>query len=133
MGKSVRELAEDVDAALGRLAQARGLEAEAQDALSLAQQDVAKAYADVADARDALFAEHPELAPAPALQIPRPPDGPIPALKGTIVTTNNSAWDPMPVEVDDDHDPRFTGGASVVSPVDGEDLPPVEWEEHEES
>lgn len=106
--RSVRDLAEEVDDALGRLALAKGQEAAAQEALDLAKKDVAEAEQEVARARDALFSEHPELARDAA---PTPPPA-----------------DTEVVEVDDENDPRFTSGI-VVSP--DEDLPPIEWNEHD--
>lgn len=124
MGRSVRDLAGEVDEALGRLAQAQGLEATAIDTLRLAEADVAKARADVAAARDALFKEHPHLAP----------DGwskPVPKIEAAPPQENPGAWDPEPVEVDDPNDSRFTAGATVVDPSDDADLPPIVWGEHD--
>lgn len=136
LGRSVRDLAGEVDEALGQLAQARGLEAAARDALDLALNDVAKAERGVREARDALFREHPDLAP----------DGWAPA--GTVSATDqwdlhpgtlregnmpkNPAWDDEVIHIDDDSDPRFTAGASTISPVDGDPLPPIEWAERDE-
>lgn len=130
LGRSVRDLAGEVDEALGRLAQARGLEATATDALRMAQQDVAKAQQDVAEARDALFTEHPDLAPDgwskpvkenPRTAVPLPDE----------MLANPGAWDPEPIEVDDANDSRYTGGVSSIPVGDDEPLPPIEWEEHD--
>lgn len=136
MGRSVVDLAQNVDDALGRLAQARGLEAQASDALRLAQADVRKAEADVAAARDALFAEHPDLSPTPRPTIvnhngENPVAQPSPDNPALLPGQDPSKFEV--VEVDDANDPRFTAGAGV-SPIptgDGEPLPPVEWEEHD--
>lgn len=130
LGRSVRDLADEVDQALGRLASAQGLEAQASDALALARADVATARQEVSTARDALFAQHPDLAPEgwnvntnPRTQIPTPDEA----------VANPGAWDPDPVEVDDANDPRFTAGVSSVVPVsDDAELPPIVWGENDE-
>lgn len=129
MGRSVVDLAGEVDAALGRLAQARGLEAQATEALLLAQHDVARAQEEVAAARDALFDEHPDLRPQGVVVAPRQ-NG-----KTSMAhphPTPGPAWESEPVEVDDADDPRFTAGASVVPVSDTEPLPPIVWGEHED-
>lgn len=133
MRRSVRDLAEEVDAALGLLAEARGLEAATLDTLALAREDVRKAEEAVKKARDALFEEHPDLAPkgwgTPAIQNKETP----------VIDPSNPALlpgqDPSkfePVEVDDSDDPRFTAGAQIVSPSDTDDLPPIVWGEHDD-
>lgn len=132
MGRSVRDLAEEVDAALGRLAQARGLEAQAQDALRLAQQDVKRASREVMDARDALFQEHPDLAPT-GWPGPAGTTSATDQFQEVPVTENPSAWEAQPVEVDDDNDPRFTAGAgAAISTRDDDPLPPIVWGEHDD-
>jgi hypothetical protein len=60
--RSVRDLAEQVDDALGKLALAKGQQAQVHAALLLADDDVREAEQAVQRARDALFLEHPELA-----------------------------------------------------------------------
>lgn len=114
--RPVVDLAQDVDAALGRLAHAQGQQAAAEEVLRLAQQDVREAQQAVADARDALFREHPELAPTSAPVVSAAPVAP------------ETGYEV--VEVDDENDPRFTAGVDI-SPNEDDPLPPVEWEEHD--
>lgn len=131
LGRSVRDLAGEVDEALGRLAQARGLEAVAQDTLAMAQADVSQALRAVEAARDALFEQHPDLAPKgwgttsnqeqPVTQ-PHLPFDPGPGL-------DPSKFEAEVLEVDDMNDPRFTGGVSPVSSSSDEPLPDIEWGE----
>lgn len=134
LGRSVRDLADEVDQALGRLAQARGLEAAATEALRLAQQDVARAQQEVAQARDALFEEHPDLRPdnqpGPTIQQETPMSQPQHVPEGL----DPSKFDPEIIEVDDPNDSRYTAGAGVssVPTGDGEPLPPIEWGEHDD-
>lgn len=130
LGRSVRDLAEEVDAALGRLASAKHQEQQCEESLAQARQMVADAQADVDRARDELFTEHPDLAPRPTHRPPVSSGG----IEGAMDVALLPGQDPSkfePVEVDDDNDPRFTAGASVVSASDDADLPPVEWEEHD--
>lgn len=128
LGRSVVDLAGDVDKALMRLADARGLQAQAQQALALADDDVREAMVAVQDARDALFKEHPELAGGSA--------APSPVADPPVADAVPEGLDPSKFEaigeVDDDNDPRYTSGASSVSSVDSEPLPPVVWGEHDE-
>lgn len=137
LGRSVVDLAQAVDDALNELAQAKGQQAACQQALTLADEDVAAAEAKVRAARDALFEEHPHL----VVTQPQQPQVPTsaPTHGGPVKHPDPSALlpgqDPSKfevVEVDDSDDPRFTAGFSPVSPSDDEDLPPVVWTEHEE-
>lgn len=112
--RPVVDLAQAVDDALTRLAEARGLEAIAQETLLLAQRDVREAQQAVATARDALFTEHPELGMATAV-----------AAVPVVAETGYEQ-----VEVDDENDPRFTGGVEI-SPDEDVPLPPIEWEERD--
>ena len=121
MGRSVVDLAGEVDAALGRLAEARGLEAQCVEALGIAEQDVLRAQRAVAAARDALFAEHPDLRPEGTYIEMTPP--PAPDL--------HPHFESEVIEIDDDNDPRYTGGASSIPVSDDEPLPPIMWEEHD--
>lgn len=118
LGRSVKDLAEEVDVALGRLAQARGHREACQLALNLADDDVREAMVAVETARDALFQEHPDLA-----------GGSVSSSPVTEPLVSDDGYEI--VEVDDDNDPRFTGGASSIDPTDGAPLPPVVWTEHE--
>lgn len=132
LGRTVVDLAGEVDAALGRLASAQHQEAQARESLSQAQAMVAQARHDVAEARDALFAEHPDLAPEGWTMHDRKHEDPrdrIPLPDEAIA--NPGAWDPTPVEVDDANDSRYTGGVSTIPTGDDEPLPPIEWEEHD--
>jgi len=113
--RPVVDLAQEVDDALGRLAHARGQQEACRHALSLADGDVRQAEQAVAAARDALFAEHPELVPGPA-----------PAVAAPIAPETGYER----VEVDDENDPRFTAGVEV-STSDDDPLPPIVWEEHD--
>lgn len=133
MGRSVVDLAGDVDDALGALAMAQGQREAAAEALRLSDIDVAEAQARVNAARDALFTEHPHLAPPgglpmledknPRTRVPLPDEA----------LANPGAWDPDPVEVDDPDDPEYTAGAPVSIPVDdSEPLPPIVWQEHDD-
>lgn len=138
LGRSVRDLAEEVDNALGRLASARGLEAVAQDTLRLAQADVAKAEAEVAAARDALFEEHPDLRPSTWSPVSdfQPQEASVSATPAPLSGDLEGHLDPSKfeaIEVDDSDDPRWTSGAApVVSPSEDDDLPPIVWGEHDE-
>lgn len=129
LGRSVVDLAQAVDEALGELAQAQGQEAACQEALRLAQQDVAAAQAKVRAARDALFEEHPRLAGTDVPKQQEEIDVHHPRADQIGPATDPSKFEV--VEVDDDNDPRYTAGFSPVSPRDDVDLPPVEWEEHD--
>jgi len=127
--RSVVDLAQQVDDALGALAQARGQEEAARLALNLAQDDVRDAQARVAEARAALFKEHPDLVgdsqptnnQEPTVH-PRP-DSLLPGQDPSKFEV---------VEVDDSDDPRFTAGFSTTPTDDGADLPPIDFVEHEE-
>lgn len=140
LGRSVVDLAQEVDDALGALAQAQGQEAACQEALRLAQQDVAAAHAKVRAAREALFTEHPHLRGDTDTQPPttRSSGG----IEGAIDVAHPDPTNPalLPgqdpskfevVEVDDADDARFTAGVSTVPTGDDEPLPPIVWEEHE--
>lgn len=138
LGRSVVDLAQAVDDALAHLAFCKGQQAEAQEFLRVADEDVAQAQRLLATARDALFDEHPELG-MPSYPGPTPPhhegvfDVSHPMPQQTIPEgLNPDAFDPIPIEVDDDNDERFTSGAAPVSAVDGDPLPDVVWEEHDE-
>lgn len=133
VGRSVRDLAEEVDAALGRLAFARGTREAAQQALDLADGDVRQAMLDLEAARDALFNDHPDLAPKgwgtptnqeQTMSQPTLPFDPGPGL-------DPSKFDPIPIEVDDPNDSRFTAGMSTVPTDDDEPLPDLVWGEHD--
>lgn len=139
LGRSVVDLAQQVDEALGALAHAKGQQAACQEALRLANEDVAAAEAKVRAARQALFDEHPDLLgdTPPAHQPPVSSGG----IEGAMDVAHPDpslllpGQDPSKfevVEVDDANDPRFTAGFSPVPVGDDDDLPPVEWTEHEE-
>lgn len=138
LGRSVVDLAQEVDDALGALAHAKGQQAACQQALALANEDVAAAEAKVRAARQALFDEHPDL-----LGDATPPQPPVSSggIVGAIDVAHPDPSALLPgqdpskfevVEVDDANDPRFTAGFSPVSASDDEDLPPIEWTEHDE-
>lgn len=131
LGRSVVDLAGEVDAALGRLASAQHQHAQCVESLAQATALVEQARADVDEARDALFREHPDLAPkgwgTPANANQEQPMSSIDPGPGL----DPSKFDPEPVIVDDANDPRFTGGASPIPTGDDAPLPPIEWEEHD--
>jgi hypothetical protein len=133
MGRSVVDLAGEVDTALARLAEAEGERERVMLALTLADDDVARARQAVNTARDALFKEHPHLAPdgwsQPVTENPRTR-----VLLPDEAVANPGAWDPEVVEVDDPDDPEYTAGAPVSIPTDdSEPLPPIVWEEHDDA
>jgi len=137
LGRSVVDLAQAVDDALSHLAFCKGQQAEVQEALRVADEDVAQAQRLLESARDALFDEHPELRGGVTIVNPQDdwaPPGPAPTLPGQVIPEglNPEAFDPVPIEVDDADDPRFTGGVPAVSPNEEDDLPPVVWTEHDE-
>lgn len=128
MGRSVQDLAGEVDEALGRLASAQHQRAVAEESLEQAKNLEAQCHREVDAARDALFNEHPALAPKgwrePTMIEKR-------VAAETAADTPPGAWDPEVVEVDDENDSRFTAGASPVSANDSEPLPPIEWNERD--
>lgn len=134
LGRSVRDLAEEVDVALGKLAQARGLQEVARNALLLADDDVREAEQAVSAARDALFREHPELGVTTSPTVTTTSGGdvhPSPDNPALLPGQDPSKFEM--VEVDDADDPRFTAGAGAVAvdPRDDADLPPIVWGEHD--
>lgn len=134
LGRSVVDLAGAVDDALGRLAQARGLQEAARHALALADDDVRDAQQAVESARDALFEEHPDLRPQ-GVTVAQPTQHTGPVVPAPLSGDIEGTLDPSKfeaVEVDDSDDPRYTAGASVVSASESDELPPIVWGEHDE-
>jgi hypothetical protein len=122
LGRSVVDLAGAVDEALADLARARGVQAECEVALELAKGDVRASLSRLADARAALFKEHPDLlADAPPL-----PTGATPANDGS----DGGLWET--VEVDDPDAPPAPGGGTSRGRVPpAGDLADM-WAEHDE-
>lgn len=139
LGRSVVDLAEEVDAALAHLSLCQVAESQAAEALAIAQSETRAAEEAVGRTRDALFEQHPDLAPkgwgTPATHQQEDPvtaAHPDPSNPALLPGQDPSKFEV--VEVDDADDPRFTAG-SGVSPVptsDTEPLPPIVWGEHDE-
>ena len=129
MGRSVVDLAGEVDAALGRLASAEHQRAVAEESLEQAKNLEAQCRREVDEARDALFEEHPSLAPKGWTHTETKRDI-VAERRQTEDRIDAGPWDPEPVEVDDENDPRFASGAGAALPTDGP-LPPLDFEERE--
>lgn len=128
MGRSVTDLAKEVDdakalldAAEGRLAYQQGLVAAEEDNVLLARRDYDAAV-------QALIDEHPHLVGVDRKKEHRMHE----PMTHDEALANPSAWDPEVVEVDDENDPRYTGGAPAISPKDTEPIGTIDFDLREE-
>lgn len=129
MGRSVKDLAEEVDNAKalldmaeGRLAEQRGRVAAEEENVRLAQEDYDRAV-------EALVTEHPHLVGT----TPRGPSARNSIIRernqSRVKTDDDSLWET--IEVDDENDPRYTAGVPLVSPDPSEPIGAIDFEERD--
>lgn len=127
MGRSVKDLAQEVDDAKALLDTAEGRLAEQLGRVAQEEQNVALARQDYEAACAALVKEHPHLVGNDKKESP---------VKQRPVITNHhdgdpGAWSEEVVEVDDENDPRFVGDVPLVSTSDDEPIGPIDFDVRE--
>jgi cell pole-organizing protein PopZ len=105
--KSFPALIADVESAINALEDADDAVASAQEHLANMQAEREKAVASLADVRESLFKAYPEIAGSVPQAAPAAPKDPETGFES--------------VEVDDEDDPRYTGGGQATGPVEFEE------------
>lgn len=127
MGKSVTDHAVEVDKIYQGLNTALAKQAEARGRLAMEDENVALWQKDYDEAVAAMLNDHPHLMGKTPEKRPTVTDYPT----HDEMVANPGAWDPDPIEVDDENDPRWTAGVPRVDPSDSAPLPPLEFEAHD--